>query len=1108
MALNEKQQQAVDYLDGPLLVLAGPGTGKTQLLSAKVAHILQATDALPENILCLTFTDAGADNMRERLLSMVGPEAGNVNIHTYHSFGSNILAQYKNYAENFERNLDEPIDRVTQYKIITEILENLPAKDILKTARVNDVISTIAEAKSARLTPDDLLKIAQENIKDTEALNLELSEILDEVVPRMKFEPCVEIYHRVDDVLKGYVSKKPILKNIEREVNTLARTLGAVIEAEEKSDKPHIGPLNKWRSDFFEKGSNDKWRLKNYISNKKLLSFANVLRIYEDYLAKNKLFDFADMIEQSIRILSEDDGFRYTLQERYQYILLDEFQDTNPSQFEIIRLLSDKENTFVMAVGDDDQAIYEFQGASASNLMDFKEIYNAEVINLIENYRSTTEIVDFSRKIADQIEGSFAKTYNYNKTLISARNDEILDGETEPQVIRHEFKAADSEYAWVASEINRLIESGEKQSDISIITPQHKYILSLLPYLKAYDKINIAYEKRENVLEDEYIKQLTTLARFVHAVANGENPSYMLLEILSFPFFEVPAIDAIISMKSFYGDDRNAFEYLKNSESEKVRFVGNFLAELVAKSFNTPLELFIDYMIGTAKINENLKSPYLDFYTEKIVDFKTYNLYENLSVLREAILAHIKNEKPRLKDFIDFLDDYELAGAEILNKSPYQDSKDAIQVQTAHKSKGLQYKYVFIIATDDKNWGKSEGNRNQLTLPKNLEQIRHVGQTEDERLRLFFVAITRAEKVLIMTNSKQDFAGDNPKRLAFLKEYEVNDTEVRSPLLKNDDVVEHYEDFDEIEHVENLEKHWLSNYLKLTPNLRPILEQSVEHFKMNATALTSFIDIVYAGPMIFYDKYIIHGPGEPASSSIEFGNLIHATFEAVTNKKLSADEAVEFYKSEVEKRDFTDEEKRDLLSRGEIAVRESLKSFGYILNPTGENITPKAELNLHVENLSFNGIPITGKIDHININEDEKTIEIYDFKTSGFKDAKWESHPTLYKYTLQLLFYKLPLNLSPTYNKYKVKKAHILFVSPSNKELENSAIDEEIELVHDKVYFFNDNEEQDFKDLLVAVYRHIKSLDFIDENSPLAVYPDSTKKIKDIRDFCDLIKEL
>ena len=126
MGLNAGQKRAVEYLDGPLLVLAGPGTGKTQLLSEKVAYILKNTDTNPENILCLTFTDSGAKNMRERLKSIIGNSGLKVNIGTYHAFGSEILAQYKNYSEDYDRLLDSPIDDITQFKIIKEIQDNLP----------------------------------------------------------------------------------------------------------------------------------------------------------------------------------------------------------------------------------------------------------------------------------------------------------------------------------------------------------------------------------------------------------------------------------------------------------------------------------------------------------------------------------------------------------------------------------------------------------------------------------------------------------------------------------------------------------------------------------------------------------------------------------------------------------------------------------------------------------------------------------------------------------------------------------------------------------------------------------------------------------------------
>ena len=1104
MPLNEKQQQAVEYLDGPLLVLAGPGTGKTQLLSAKVAYILEHTDTNPENILCLTFTEAGANNMRERLLSMVGQTAGKVNIHTYHSFGSDILAKYKNYAESFDRNLDETIDTVTQYRIIEKIINDLSISDILKSTDIKDIISTIAEAKTARLTAEDLRKIAEVNLSDTEKINAKVSSILETIKPRIKFEEGVKIYEDAGAVIAKYASPVPITCNIEKEANELLRSLTETIETESQKEKPSISALTKWRSKFFEKDKDDHYRLKNLIANKKLLSFSNVMEKYESYLEENKLFDFADMIEESIKILKTDDGFRYTLQEQYQYFLLDEFQDTNPSQFELIHLLADPEKKpDIMAVGDDDQAIFAFQGANASNLLDFSEVYQSEIIKLTENYRSTSEILEFSHKIADQIESSFAKKRNIDKTLNSVRNDEILDGEERPLVSRHEFKGSDAEYAWVAKSVHELIKSGTKQSNIAIITPKHKYITPLLPYLKAYDDINIAYEKRENVLEDQYIHELATLSRFIYEVANGKNPAYRLLEILTFPFFKIPAIEAISVMRTDYGEEKTAFEYLKNSENESLKKTAILLSELIAKSFETPLELFIDYLTGNVEISENVKSPFLDFYKEQS-DFTKFSLYENLSVLRENIKSHIKVDKPRLKDFIDFLDDYEAAGEAILNTSPYQDSSDSVQIVTAHKSKGLEYEHVFIIATDDLSWGNSKGNNNKLSLPVNLQSIRHTGITEDECLRLFFVAITRAKKTLTMTNSKQDFSGKNPNRLEYLGEYEAADDVVVSPLLRNTDVVEHNEDVSEEDREENIEKFWISSYLNPSPDLKEILKKSVENFQMTATNLTTFIDIVYSGPIDgFYERNIIHGPSEPMDNKMLFGNLIHSTFENVTNNKLSKADALKFFEDEVNKNDFDEQTKNDMLSRGKVSLEASLDAFEELLKP--KDLVAKAEVNLNHEHLMFEDIRVTGKIDHINIDEENKTIEIFDFKTGNFHKEKWNSHATLYKYALQLNFYKLLLNLSPTYSKYKIERAHILFVSPNNNDLAMSEV-YDTELVHDKVYEFNEADEKDFKDLLRAVYKHIKSLDFIDESSPLAVHHNEALGIKDIKEFCELIK--
>jgi len=712
MPLNTKQKEAVEYMRGPLLVLAGPGTGKTQLLSQKIKYILDNTDALASNILCLTFTDAGAQNMYDRLLSMAGgndPDkekvVRKVGIYTYHSFGSYILSEYKNFAENFDRNLDSPIDTVTQFNIVQEIQNSLPVTDILKTANPKDIIATITEAKSARLDFNDLRLIATTNLNDTLELNPKLNDILSPGLSELKQVKNSEklsyglenIYLPILNILSEYTSDTPIAKNIFKEANEIKISLelatkNAVVDEteiksilgtsdetaqnsnqEQSAKKPSISPLTKWKDNTFEVDKNGNYVLKNRVANKKLLSLASVMEAYDNYLKTNNLFDFADMIQESIKILKTDEAFRLTMREKFLYILLDEYQDTNPSQLELVDLLLDDEQPMVTAVGDDDQAIFEFQGANSSNLLDFQRKYHAKVVVLTENYRSTQEILDFGRKIADQIDDSFANTEGIEKDLTSVRNTEITDNITAPHlnpevpstyITRHEFIESGAEYAWIAEQIENLIHTGVRQSEIAIITSKHKYIAPLLPYLKAYDNINVAYERRENILEDERIIELSTLARFIFELSENKNPAFRLMEILSYPFWNLPAVDIVTTLQSSFNDKRKSLDYLLGSTNENFQLLGNFFAELVKKSATTPLEEFIDYLTGVKPL-ESFTSPFLAFYTENQTDFSEFTLYENLNILKENLKSHIKTEKPRLRDFIKFLEDYETAGEAI-----------------------------------------------------------------------------------------------------------------------------------------------------------------------------------------------------------------------------------------------------------------------------------------------------------------------------------------------------------------------------------------------------------------------------------------------------------
>lgn len=1071
MELNEKQREAVEYLEGPLLVLAGPGTGKTQLLSEKVAYILKNTDTSPENILCLTFTETGASNMRERLKTIVGKDGLKVNIGTYHAFGSDILAQYKNYSEDYDRRLDAAIDEVTQFKIIKEIQDSLSGTDILRGDNVKDIVSTISSAKSAGLNYGDLEVIAEKNTEDAEVLSKAISPLLKNVIPRAFKESYENAYLPIFELLKDYIDSKPIVKGVERSISGLTRDLKAAISDALASNK--ITPLSAWRNEYFEKDSRGDYRLKERIANKKLHSLSNVMKKYDEKLKKDGLYDFDDMIMEASRVLREDEGFRLTLSERYQFIMLDEFQDTNPSQFSIIKQLTDYEKPLIMAVGDDDQAIYEFQGALSTNLTDFQAHYKANVIALTENYRSTQEILDFSRQIINQAPDRFADKELSSHKPSSGKSD----------IHRVEFLTSEMEYAFIADKISELIKNGVPLNEIAVISYKRKYFLPLLPFLKAKPEIKIAYEEQNNLLEDDKIHQIITISRYIYELANEKRTDTSILEILAYPFFNLPILDVLRVVDKAKREKHSVFEELSASGITALTEVAAFFGNLVAKSFNEPLEVFLDYLIGALEL-DGYRSPFLEYYTKE-ESYETLKLYENLSALKGKLRKHFGEKSLRLSDLITLIDDYETAEMSLNVTSPYRDADESVQILTAHKAKGLEFEYVFIISADHVAWGKGKGNNNLLVLPRNLAYIRHTGTTDGEKLRILYVALTRAKHGLYITNSLRDFNDKSPERLEYLDEY-VENNEVISPFLPDKKVTLKYEASAPEIAASNL-KNWFSPYYIASPDLRSIYKERVSNFKMSATALISFIDIVYAGPEAFFKSYILQVPREPENESIAFGNLVHKTFEMVTNNHLSDEDAIKLFLEELDKADLPVEIAQKLREKGPADLKIALSKFGPLLREG------QSEVNVGVEKLSVNGIPITGKVDHIHIDKENKTIEIYDYKTGNFHKERWQSHLTLYKYMLQLCFYKLLLNNSPTYAKYKIKRAHILFVVPDR--------DGE---VYDKVYDFDEKDEDELLKLMQAVYNQVSSLRFLDDKE-LMISPDNNRNLKDIKEFIALL---
>lgn len=268
--------------------------------------------------------------------------------------------------------------------------------------------------------------------------------------------------------------------------------------------------------------------------------------------------------------------------------------------------------------------------------------------------------------------------------------------------------------------------------------------------------------------------------------------------------------------------------------------------------------------------------------------------------------------------------------------------------------------------------------------------------------------------------------------------------------------------------------------------------------------LSSFIRLTYSGPLTFYLENIIHFSTEPTPSiSLVYGNLIHHVFEEITKNQISKTDALNLYQEEAKQQDLLKEDIETLIERGQDELPLAIDAYDPILRAKGA----KAEVDFSKEHLSFDGVPITGKIDHLNIDEENKTIDLFDFKTGTISDTDtWQSKESLYIYHFQLLFYRLLLKQSRIYRNYTVRSMHLLFTSPNRREVLTNPEGKmhDIELKESDIA----KDSVNFENLLLAVYYQITSLNFLDSNSPLNFKDINNASLADIKNFCQTLIEI
>jgi DNA helicase II / ATP-dependent DNA helicase PcrA len=1094
--LNQAQRQAVETIDGPVLVLAGPGTGKTQLIGARTGHILQTTDTPPEAILLLTFTEAGVEAMRERLNRLIGSGAYDIQLSTYHAFGGDIFRRYPDYSEDSQLTL---LEDLSADSLLRGIVAKLPYSDPLKFADnyLADVRNFISEAKRALLTPEDIGRIADDNLIFIAKANRSYKTVLNRLTTVSK--KTVPFFEQMLTNLASYVNEE-----LPEAVIPLVRYAQAELEEAlvHFSETEKTSRLTQWKRHWLARDADGNYIIDGQRLNRRLRSAGVVYGRYQQALRKEHLYDYDDMILRAIAALETDSELRYSLAERYSYIMLDEFQDTNQAQFRLVQLLTDhpvhEGRPNILAVGDDDQAIYAFQGADHTNMAAFIKHYkDVKIFALNENYRSWPPLLTVADNIVQQINSRLVDQIpGVSKQLRSAAKSL-----PEPAFIQaREFVSDAAQYDWVASEIKRLARQGTPHSEVAVLAPKHRYLSMLLPYM-AQHGLPVSYEHRENILDEPLVHQLEQMSRLIVAISEADErlSNYLWPEVLSYDFWNLsPESIWHISWQSRSSHEPWTAIMLND---ERLKPIASFFIKLAGLLDVVTLEVQLDALIGLPGLADELKlpmrSPLYEFYFSNRNSQKSplqfTKLISDLSVLRSRLNEWRRNlDQPLgLRSLVEFIAGHRAAGINILNSSPYYDSGDAVHLMTAYGAKGREFQTVFILSANDEVWGSASRNQGyRLSLPANLSYIRYQGASEDERLRLLYVAVTRARTRLYVTSYRQDMSGKSGNRLKYMN---IGDTDSGAAVgVFPASFQRLITDESATIGLSAVTNYWTRRHLPpFKPSLKEALQPRLRDYKLSATDLNHFVNLVHYGPEAFFIKCLLRFPSAPAVTD-SFGTAIHNTLRFAgrilqTEGTLPDQKRlVEIFEAQLGRIDLMPDESDNLRRRGSDSLKAWLKQRGSYLKPSD-----RYEYDFQNEGSRSGDVPLNGKADRMIIDEKRRTIQVVDYKT-GRAYAKWQPGVVkLHLFELQLIFYKLIIESSARYRKYTVEKGIIEFVEQ----------DEQGRILNLE-YAYDKSSIERTEKLIKAVWTAVQGLKFPDTS----VYPMTLAGIRQFEDDLSNLK--
>ncbi|HET7827906.1 MAG TPA: PD-(D/E)XK nuclease family protein [Candidatus Saccharimonadales bacterium] len=573
------------------------------------------------------------------------------------------------------------------------------------------------------------------------------------------------------------------------------------------------------------------------------------------------------------------------------------------------------------------------------------------------------------------------------------------------------------------------------------------------------------------------------MSQLTIALADGNETAAAAIwpEVLSYDFWGLPTEKIWrLNWESRQSHQPLTAALLNDIEHSQI---ATFFLRLAAVLPTSTLEEQLDALIGLPETKDNLKlpitSPLYNHYFSRPAAGRSplqfTKLISDLNVLRARLRDYRRSRDAPLglRAFLEFSQGHRAAKLNVLNTSPYHETDDAVNLLTAYGAKGREFRAVFVIAALDEVWGSASRNQGyRLALPTNLAHIRYQGASEDERLRLLFVAATRAVDRLYFCSYSQDLAGKPYTALKYLSVQESADGQLASLVLPPRFQAIKLDQSKQLPPAAAAD-YWQARHLPpLKTGLKQVLGPVLARYQLSATHLNQFTDIVNGGPAVFFMQCLLSFPSAPSLTNV-FGTAIHNSLRSAGHIFIregsppSLDRLLEIFEAQLSRIELPADEMTNLNGRGRAALKAWLGQAGQQLKPAD-----RFEYDFSGEGAHVADARLAGRIDRLAIDEKTKQITVFDYKT-GQSYSRWQSGVIkLHKFRQQLLFYKLLVENSARFRGYRVNRGVVEFVEPDEAGKLNSL-----------GLSYEEADVQAMVRLITNVWQRIQSLDFPDTST-------------------------